>query len=226
MVALAAPFTVLVDMVVEAFGPSPPRTPTELTPAMLVVLWLVPTLVGIVAQLTVAILVDRPDGTPRSALAAALAATPVCLISFVIAWLPLGLGMAFAYYGRAAVSAPLALAALLLMISGLYVVIRMFPVAPVVVLERGGVVASLRRCWALTAGNGWQIVVLIIMLTLFQLGALFLAQGVGAAFAALLTLIALKPVGVFVAALCMAATGMLVSIGTATAATVIYLKLR
>jgi hypothetical protein len=206
--AIAAPFTLLVDMVMAQFGPPQPKTMAELTPQVAALLIVVPALFGALAQLAVAHMTARPDASPRTALAAALAAWPMLVAAMLLSALPTGLGF------------------LLLIVPGLYIAARLYLVAPIAVVERLTPVAILRRSWAMTADSAWTILWFFVLTILFLLGASLLAGGVGAALGSVLTLMGLKPVGIFVAALVSALLAALFSIASAVASTVIYLKLR
>jgi hypothetical protein len=78
----------------------------------------------------------------------------------------------------------------------------------------------------LTAGHGGTLMLFLVLAILFILGASLLTGGVGAALGSLLTLLGLKAVGGFVAALVTAAISTLFSVASATAAAVVYLRLR
>ena len=84
MFALAAPFTLLVDMVLVQFGPPPPKTVAEFTPQVGLVLVFIPALIGAVAQLAVAHLVVRPEAGPRAALKTAFGVWPVFLAALML----------------------------------------------------------------------------------------------------------------------------------------------
>ncbi len=206
--ALAAPFTLLVDVFNSLFGPAQPQTMAEFTPRILVQLLLIPGIIGAIAQLAVARLVVAPGSTPRSALTAAFAALPVYVLALAISAFPTGLGL------------------VLLVIPGLYLLARLFLVVPIVVVERLGPVATLQRSWLLTEGQGGAIMLFIALAILFTLGAGLLAGGVGAALGSVLTLAGLKPVGIFVAALLAGLLSTALSIASATSAAVIYRMLR
>ncbi|WP_188761343.1 hypothetical protein [Sandarakinorhabdus glacialis] len=206
--AIAAPFTLLVDVALTLFGPEPPKTPAELTPRIAVVIILIPALIGGIAQLAVAHLIARPEDTPRVALAAAFAVLPAYLGAVLLSGIPTGIGL------------------LLLVIPGLYIAARLFLIVPIAVVERLGMIAILKRSWTLTEGHAGSILLFLLLAILFLFGATVLASGVGAALGSVLTLAGLKAVGTFVAALASALVGMILSIAVTAAATVIYLKLR
>jgi hypothetical protein len=204
--ALAAPFTLLVDMVMALYGPAPPKTVAEVTPQLLLILGVIPALIGAIAQMAVAHMVVRPGDAPRTALSMALVAMPTYVGAILITALPTGLGF------------------LLLIVPGLYLTARMFLVIPVAAVERLGAIDTIRRSWALTADCAWTIALLLVLGILFILGASLLAAGLGAAVASVLTLVGLKAVGGFVAALLPAILGTMVSMASAAAAAVVYLR--
>ena len=206
--AIAAPFTVLVDMTLTLFGPDQPRIPAEYTPRTIVILILIPGLIGAIAQLAVAHMIAHPGKAPRAALAAGLAALPAYLAALFLSVLPTGLGFA------------------LLIIPGLYVTARLFLMVPIAVVERLGPIPLLKRSWALTEGEGWVILWFLVLAIFFVLGAGLLAQGVGAALGSVLTLLGIKAVGSFLASLVSATVTAVFSIASAAASTIIYLKLR
>lgn len=206
--AVAAPFTLLVDMVLSQFGPEQPRSVEELTPRVVAILVLIPALIGAIAQLAVARLIARPDEPPRRALGTALAALPAFIGVLLLTAVPTGVGF------------------LLFVIPGIYIAARLFVVVPVAALERSGPIATIQRSWEITTGNGWAIVWFLVLTVLFLFGASFLAAGVGAALASVLTVIGLKPVGVFLAALVTGLLATAFSIASSAAATIIYLRLK
>ena len=208
MFALAAPFTLLVDMVLVQFGPPPPKTVAEFTPQVGLVLVFIPALIGAVAQLAVAHLVVRPEAGPRAALKTAFGVWPVFLAALMLSALATGMGF------------------LLLIVPGLYVAARLYLIVPVAAVERLGPMATLQRSWALTADCAWTILWFFVLTILFLFGASLLASGVAAALGSVLTLIGLKAVGVFAAALVTAAVAAVFSVATAVASTVVYLRLR
>jgi hypothetical protein len=206
--AIAAPFTLFIDMILSLYGPEPPRNAAELTPRVLLLLVVLPGIIGAIAQMAVAYLVARPDQPPRHALAAALAAMPVYIGALLLASLPTGLGL------------------LLLIVPGIYVSARLFVIVPIAVVERLGPIANLRRSWAMTQPVAWTILWFIVLAVLFVLGLSVLASGVGAAVGSLLKLMGVPGAARFVVALVPALASTLVSIASAAAATTLYLRLR
>lgn len=206
--AVAAPFTLLVDMVVSLFGPAPPTTMAEFTPRVALVLLLIPALIGAIAQLAVAHIIAVPGETPRAALTASLAVFPVYVAALLL------------------VAAPTGLALLAFILPAIYIMARLFLAVPIAVLERPGAIEILRRSWRMTRADAWSLFLFLLLAILFGFGLSILSSGVGAALASVLTLVGLKPVGTFVAALVPATLACLFSIAIAAASTVVYLKLR
>ncbi len=219
--AIAAPFTVLVDMAMAQFGPPPPTKMAQMTPQVLVILVLIPALIGVIAQLAVARLVAAPGEPPRAALGLALLRLPIFIAAVVLIAGPMG------FVGALVFAVPaLQWATALLLVPGLYVAARCYPMVAAAVAEPIGPVALLRRSWTMTAGRGWAIAWVLMISILLLIGASLLASGVGGALASLLTLVGLKPVGVFVANLVSALLASMFSIGGAVAANQIYQRLR
>lgn len=202
--ALVAPFTLLVSMVIELFGPTPPTTLEDFTPRVAVVLLLIPAVIGAIGQLALTWLLLTPGGTPRRALAQALKAVPVYLLAVLIMTPLTTLGL------------------VLLIVPGVYLFARLILVAPVVAGEGLGAVAAIRRSLALTKSDGWAIFWFIVLAVLFVLGASVVAIGIGSALAVILTAVGLKSVGGFVAALVAALISTVFAMASAAAATVIY----
>lgn len=202
--ALVAPFTLLVSMVVELFGPPPPTTIAEFTPKVVVMLLLIPSIIGAIGQLALTWLIASPGGTPAHAIGVGIRALPGYLLAILLITPATSLGL------------------LLLVVPGLYLFARMFLVGPAMVIESLGPIAALRRSWALTAINSWTIVLFLVLALLFVLGAAVLASGVGAALGLLLTAIGLKSVGGFVAALVAATISTLFTMASAAAGVDIY----
>ena len=202
--ALAAPFTLLVSMVVALFGPPQPTALADFTPRVVVILLLVPSIIGAIGQLALTWLLATPGGTPARALAVAGRTLPGYLLAVLLMTPLTSLGL------------------LLLVVPGLYVFARMFLVGPVMVIETLGPVAALRRSWAMTASVAWKILLFLVLALLFVFGASVLAGGVGAALGVLLTTLGLKSVGGFLEALVAATISMLFTMASAAAGVVIY----
>lgn len=205
--AVAAPFTLLVSMVVSLFGPQPPQAMADYTPAVVFWLFLVPSLIGAVAQLAVARLVSRPAESPAVALRTGLAAMPAYLLASLIIAVPVAMGF------------------LALIIPGLYLLARFFITAPVAALEGAQPMDIVKRSWALTEGQGGTILVFLGLGLLFVLGLSLLSAGVGAAVASMFSVVGLDAIANFVDKLVPSLVGTFVSIGSAAAATVIHAQL-
>ena len=202
--AVIAPFTLLVAMVVDLFGPEPPTTLAGFTPRVAVVLLLIPSIIGAFGQLALTALLATPGITPRQAFGRAAAAL-----------LP--------YLAAVLVITPLTtLGLVLLIVPGLYLFGRMILVGPVIIAEGLRPVPALRRSWAMTAPHGGAILWLIVLAILFVLGASVLASGIGAALAVVLTAVGLKSVAGVVAALVGAVISTLFTMASAAAGVVIY----
>jgi hypothetical protein len=206
--AVIAPFTLLVTMVIDLFGPEPPTTLAGFTPRVAVLLLLIPSVIGAFGQLTLTALLATPGMTPRQALARAATAV-----------LP--------YLAAVLIITPLTLLGLvLLVVPGLYLFGRVMLVGPAVVVEGLRPMAALQRSWALTTSHGGAILWFNALAILFILGASVLASGIGAAVAVVLTAIGLKGVAGFVAALIGALISTLFTMANAAAGVVIYRRVQ
>lgn len=201
---LMAPFSLLVSMAVDLFGPEPPKTMAEFTPRVAVTLLLIPSIIGAIGQLALTWLVATPGGTPRKAIGIALRTLPLYLLGVLIITPMTTLGL------------------LLLVVPGLYLFARFFLLGPVLVIESTGTISALRRSWALTAEASWTIVLFLVLAVLFVIGASLLANGVGAALGLLFTALGLKSVGGFVVALVLATVSTLFTMASASAGVAIY----
>ncbi len=220
LVAIAAPFTLLVEMALTLFGPAPPRDVAGFTPRVVVLLIVLPGIISAVAQLAVAHMVARPGAAPRDALAAGFARTPAYLAAVMITALPLSFILAPLF-----VLVPVSLAAVVITVAALVLLSRLFIAVPLAAIEGLGPIALVRRSWQLSGRAPWTILGFIVIAMLALVAAGIVTGGVSAALGSLLTLAGLKPVGSFAAALVSASVNALFSIAGAVAATVIYLKL-
>ncbi len=199
--AVAAPFTLLVDIALRTFGPTPPADADGITAATLFWLVLVPTIIASFGQLAIVHLLLRPAMPPRAALAGALAAWPGYLAALLIAAIPTGLAM------------------LLLVLPGLYVASRLLLVMPLAITSpRGSPLAMVRRSWELTRPAGWAIFGFFLLAILGIFGLSLIAGGVGSAIGSVLTLFGMAGVGKFAAGLVAAVASTFVSIGNAALA--------
>ncbi len=202
--AVTAPFTLLVGMALTLFGPPVPETIEQLTPKNLLILGLLPNIVGAIGQLAVVRLLLQPGETAGKALGTALVALPAWAAAALVTALPVGIGL------------------LLLIVPGLYLLARLFLVAPVLVIERTGAITAISRSWALTAASAWQLVLLLVLGLLFIIGVGILAAGLGGAIASVLLLMGSKGAADFAAALVPALVSTVVAMGSAAAAAVVY----
>ena len=125
-------------------GQPPAALPSLRLPTDFVVIDLIlPTLIGLVAQLAILRLaLDRRRGIARSvgeALGFAAHAWPFAAAALLLTGIPVGIGM------------------LALIIPGIYLAGRFAP-ALAFVVDGCGPVAALERSWALTVGNGWRVI--------------------------------------------------------------------
>jgi hypothetical protein len=204
MFAVAAPFTLLVSMVVTLFGPPLPQKLEELTPQTLLILGLLPNVIGAIGQLAVARMVLRPGDTAGAALASGFLALPAWLGATLLTAVPLAIGL------------------VLLIVPGLYLMARLFLVAPVIVVERKGSFSAIARSWKLTDDSAWQLVMLFVLAGLGLLGASLLAGGLGGAIGSVLMVLGSKGAADFAAALIPAVLSTVWTMASAAAAAVVY----
>jgi membrane-anchored glycerophosphoryl diester phosphodiesterase (GDPDase) len=179
----------------------------EFTPRVAVILLLIPSVIGAFGQLALTWLIASPGGTPARALAVALRTLPAYLLAVVLITPATTLGL------------------ILLVVPGLYLFARFFLIGPVMVIEGAGVMAALRRSWAMTAPAGGTILLFLVLALLFIFGAGVLAGGVGAALGLLFTALGLKTIGGFASALVAAIVSTLFTMASAAAGVVIYRQL-
>ena len=205
--AVIAPFTLLVAMIVDLFGPELPTKFADFTPRVALLTLLIPSVIGAFGQLALTFLLATPGATPRQALARAGTALLPYLAAVLIITPATTLGL------------------VLLVIPGLYLFARMLLVGPVIMIEGLGPVAALRRSWTMTAAHGGAILWFLVLAILFVLGASVMASGIGAALGVVMTAVGLKTVGGFAAALVGAVISTLFTMGNAAAGVVIYRRL-
>jgi hypothetical protein len=111
-----------------------------------------------IGSIVILLLVFARDISVGGAIAASLAILPFYFLASLLSGLIVGLGF------------------LLLVVPGLYLLGRLGPIGPVVVAEnRRNPVDSIMRCLALTRGNGWAILGLILLVALVALIAIAVA---------------------------------------------------
>lgn len=202
--AVAAPFVLLVQVGLALFGPEPPKAVAGFTPQVMVWLFILPSFIGTIGQLAVIDLVARPGHLPRQALVAALAMAPAYLLGTLLGSFAAGLGL------------------LALVIPGLYILARLYVVAPVAMLEGLGPLPMLKRSWALTEGHGGTILLFMVTTTCGYLMVSLAAAAVGGAIGSVLALLKLAGVANFVAALVPAMVGNGVAVLAGSAAVAVY----
>lgn len=192
---IAAAFVLLPGVLIDRFGPQPPKTAAELTPHLVFWALVVPSLIGIVAQAAIVRLeIDRRANRSRSvgeALAVALRVWPVLVVALVLAAVPTGIGL------------------LLFIVPGLYLAGRLAMVLPLVTDGSAGPLAAVERSWRLTEDNGWRVIAFTALwavwfLALSAVAAVIgggIATGLAAAGAGSAGAIVASIIGGFVAAL-------------------------
>jgi len=209
---VAAAFVLLPNVLTEAFGPALPKTAADLTGPVVLVHLALPSLVGLIAQMTIVRLaVASRTGVSRSvgeALGLSLRWWPVLVIATLLAAVPTAAGL------------------LLLILPGLYMAGRLAMVLPLVVEEGAGGVDAVRRSWALTEGNGLRIIGFALMWVGWFLALSVLAAGVGSGIGSVLTLAGAGTVGAFVVSLLGALVAAVYTVFSAVGVATIYLHLR
>lgn len=202
--AVVAPFTLLVGMALSLFGPPPPQKLEDLTPQNVLILGLLPNIIGAIGQLAVVRLLLRPGETAGKALGAAFVGLPAWAGAALLTAAPVGIGL------------------ILLVVPGLYLMARLFLIAPVVMIERAGPVAAISRSWALTETSVWKLVLLFVLGGLAVLGLTLLAGGLGSAIGSVLVLAGSRGAADFAVALVPAILSTVVAMASAAAAAVVY----
>jgi hypothetical protein len=215
--AVTAPFTLLVGMALSLFGPPMPKTIEGFTPQTVLILGVLPNVIGVIAQLAVARLVLRPGETAGRALGTALASLPAWAGAALLTGIPIA-----AAGGLLLLLVPAGVALLILMLPALYVTARLFLIAPLVVVDRVGPVAAVRRSWDVTARIAWQLVLLFVVAGIGLALAGALAGGLGGAIGSVLLLMGSKGAADFAAALVPALLSTVVAMGSAVASAVVY----
>ncbi len=106
-------------------------------------------LVGMIGSIAILLLIFARGISVGGAIAAAVALLPSYFIASFLSSLAIGFGF------------------VLLIVPGLYLLGRLAPLNAVVVAEtHRNPIAAIRRCWALTAGHGWAVFGLILIVAL------------------------------------------------------------
>ena len=205
---LVAPFTLLPAVAIELFGPPAPTSITNISGEQLLFRLALPSLIGAFGQLAAVCLVLRIDLTPRDALSAALAAYPAYVLAQLVGSFPVGLGL------------------MALLVPGLWLFGRLlFLSGALAIAEPGSPLQLLRRSWALSAGQGLQIGLFLVLGLLGVIGIGILAEGAGAALDVVARFAGLNSVGRFVHALVPAAGSCITTVGVAAASAVAYRRI-
>jgi hypothetical protein len=205
MFFVAAPFTLLVAVAVQLFGPPAPITVTEITPSQMLWRLALPSLAAALAQLAISHMVLHPGQPPRVALQAAAAVFPAYIGSQLLASLPVGVGV------------------LALLLPGLYLFARlMFVAGAVAMTDRGTPVSILQRSWSVTQGQGLPLFLFLVLGLFSVIGISILAEGAGAALDVVARFVGMQGIGRFVHALMVGIGSCIVAVGTAVAGAVAY----
>jgi hypothetical protein len=205
---IAAPFTLLIGVALDLFGPPRPENLTEISPSQWFWLLLVPAVGASFAQLVVTRLVLDPDADPRAAFGAAIAIWPVYIGAQLLSALPIGMGF------------------LLLFVPGLYLYARLgFLTSAVAVVEGGPPLAILRRSWALSADSALQLFLFLVVALFGMVGIFMLTGGAGAALDVLAKLIGFDSVGRFLSAAAAGVASAIIAVAGAAASAVAYRRL-
>lgn len=139
--------------------------------------------------LTIHVLRVLPGGTIAALLGSAARLVPSGLIIGFVQALAIVPAVALLSSGRPA----LALLGLALAMAGAWVVVRLMPAVPVLVVEGGGPFRAIARSWALTSGHSVRLSAMVLVLLLSFLCFLLLLAGLGSAIASVVTLVAGEP---------------------------------
>lgn len=103
---------------------------------------------------------------------------------------------------------------------------RLSPMVGVFSIEAASPVRGIRRAWALSAGSGWRIVLVILVFSLAVLALLLVTQAMAAALGVAATLSGAHSIGAIVFVAASAVVNALISILFTVALGVIYRQLR
>ena len=209
---VAAAFVLLPGVAIDLFGPPLPKTPADLTPRLVFIALVIPSLIGIIAQATIVRLaIDRARGIDRSvgeALLLALRLWPMLVAATLLAAVPIGAGM------------------LLFIVPGLYMAGRLALAMPLVVDGTTAPLAAVRRSWELTDGNGWRIIAFLILWTAWFLALSAIAAALGGGVAILLKGLGAATTGAVIASIIGGVVGALFTVFNAVGVALVYVRLR
>lgn len=206
--AVAAPFTLLLAVAVELFGPPAPVQLAGISGPQLLWRFVVPALTASFAQLAIIHMVMAPDRTPRDALAAASVAFLPFLAAQLIGAVPVSFGL------------------VALILPGLYLFGRLiFMAGPIIVAEGIGPLAALQRSWQLSDRAGTPLTLFMALGLFSVIGVGLLGEGAGAALHVVARAVGADAIGRFLHALLPALGNSLVAIGSAAASAVTFMAL-
>ena len=209
---VAAAFVLLPGVAIELFGPTLPKTPAELTPDLVFIALVVPSLIAIVAQAAIIRLaIDKASGIDRSvgeALLVSLRLWPLLVVTLLLAAVPIGAGL------------------LLFVVPGLYMAGRLALAMPLVLDGAAAPIAAVRRSWEMTDGNGWRIIAFTIMWAAWFLALSTIAAIIGGGIATALTGLGAGAAGAVIASVLGGIVGALFTVFNAAGIAVVYLRLR
>ena len=209
---VAAAFVLLPGVAIDLFGPPLPKTPADLTPHLVFIALVIPSLIGIIAQATIVRLaIDRARGIDRSvgeALLLALRLWPMLVVATLLAVVPIGAGM------------------LLFIVPGLYMAGRLALAMPLVMDGTAAPLAAVRRSWELTDGNGWRIIAFLILWTAWFLALSAIAAAIGGGVAILLKGLGAATTGAVIASVIGGVVGALFTVFNSVGVALVYVRLR
>ena len=209
---LAAAFVLLPGVAIELFGPTLPKSPAQLTPNLVFIALVLPSLIAIVAQgAIIRLVIDKANGIDRSvaeALLVALRLWPLLVVALLLAAVPIGAGL------------------LLFIVPGLYMAGRLTLAMPLVLDGVAAPLAAVRRSWELTENNGWRIIAFTIMWATCFLALSTIAAIVDGGIATALTGLGAGAAGAVIASVLGGVVGALFTVFNAVGIAVVYLRLR
>jgi hypothetical protein len=177
--AIALALTVLPGVILETAAPSSMRA--ENTALWVSLLGFLAALLGVGSQLAISRIALGPSTTVGEALALAFRRLPVLFGALLLAVLPFVLLVSLLALSRGSDLNPrdippvLALPMLLILLAGLYVLVRLMFVTPLAADRTLGPVAVLKEAWRLSRGRAGKLFLLILILmfvALLLIGAL------------------------------------------------------
>ncbi|NJC04229.1 hypothetical protein GGQ97_000022 [Sphingomonas kaistensis] len=192
--AVALALTVLPGAILETIAPSNLRT--NETPWWIALLGLVAALLSLTSQIAISRIALGPSTTVGGALALAFRRMPALFGALLLAILPFALVLTTIGMTQgtdltpATVPPAMAGAVLLIMLVGLFVLIRLLFLTPLSAERREGPIALLRSAWQLSRGHFLKLLGVILLLLLV---ALLLVGALGGAVSAV-AILALGPI--------------------------------